>query len=356
MGTNKALTFSDVLIKPKYSTIDSRSKEVDIGCDFGKFKLDLPVFSANMKSITEHKMAIEMYNCGGMGVLHRFCTIEQAVNEYKTTVNEIYKNEVFNGTFIQNWSARINFYSTAVSIGVQEEDRKRFEALYSVNARVFVIDIAHGHCKKMKEQIQWIKNNYDDVYIIAGNIATPEAARDLAEWGANVVKCGIGPGSACMTRRNTGVGVPALYAAETILEEITNMNPRPKLILDGGIKYSGDVSKALKYADAVMLGSYISGTTETPGQVFKDENDKHYKVYQGSASGESKIANGQTSDYVEGIAMKVPFRGHVKYILKDLKQCVQSAFSYTNSRTLDEFHKNCEFIEITGGGKAESKI
>jgi hypothetical protein len=136
-------------------------------------------------------------------------------------VNEIYKNEVFSGTLLQTGSVKVNFYSTAVSIGVQEEDRKRFEALYSVNARVFVIDIAHGHCKKMKEQIQWIKNNYDDVYIIAGNIATPEAARDLAEWGANIVKCGIGPGSACMTRRNTGVGVPALYAAETILEEIT---------------------------------------------------------------------------------------------------------------------------------------
>jgi IMP dehydrogenase len=162
--------------------------------------------------------------------------------------------------------------------------------------------------------------------------------------------------SACMTRRNTGVGVPALYAAEVVLEEIRNMNPRPKLILDGGIKFSGDVSKALKFADAVMLGSYISGTTETPGQVFKDENDKHYKVYMGSASGENKVANGQTGDYVEGVAMKVPFRGHVKYILKDLKECVQSAFSYTNSRTLDDFHNNCEFIEITGGGKSESKI
>lgn len=352
----KALTFSDVLIKPKYSEIESR-KEVDIGCDFGQFKLDLPVFSANMKSITEHKMAIEMYHNGGMGVLHRFCSVKEAIEEYKKTIEKIYEDEFVCGKLTRTVSIkRVNSYSCAVSIGVQESDRLRFDELYNVGARVFVIDIAHGHSKKMKEQIQWIKKNYEETYVIAGNIATAEAARDLAEWGANILKIGIGPGSACMTRRNTGVGVPALYAAEIIQEEIANMHPRPKLILDGGIKYSGDVSKALRFADAVMLGSYVSGTTETPGQVFKDENDKHYKVYQGSASGESKIANGQTGDYVEGVALKVPFRGHVKYILKDLKECVQSAFSYTNSRTMDDFHNNCEFIEITGGGKSESKI
>ena len=354
----KALTFSEVLIKPKYSEIDSRGKDVYIGSDFGPFKLDLPVFSANMKSITEHKMAVEMNSNGGMGVLHRFCSIEEAVKEFERTINEIRRLKIQDkmADLSDEELIKINGYSCAVSIGVQEDDKIRFKTLYDAGARIFVIDIAHGHCKKMKDQITWIKQNFEDAYIIAGNVATPEGARDLAEWGAMVVKIGIGPGSACMTRRNTGVGVPALYAAETVWDEVRYMNPRPKIILDGGIKYSGDVSKALRYADAVMLGSYISGTTETPGQVFKDENDKHYKVYMGSASGESKVANGQSGDYIEGVALKVPFRGHVRYILKELKQCVQSAFAYTNSRTIEEFHNNCEFIEIGAGGKEESKI
>jgi IMP dehydrogenase/GMP reductase len=189
----KALTFSDVLIKPKYSEIESR-KEVDIGCNFGEFKLDLPVFSANMKSITEHKMAIEMYHNGGMGVLHRFCSVKEAIEEYKIVVEKIYQDLFSNGKLREVGSKTAINYSCAVSIGVQENDRERFKALYEIGARIFVIDIAHGHSKKMKEQIQWIKANYEDVYIIAGNIATAEGARDLAEWGANCLKMGIGPG------------------------------------------------------------------------------------------------------------------------------------------------------------------
>lgn len=340
----KAFTFSDVLIKPKYSEIDSR-KDIDISSNFGPFKLDLPVIAANMKTICGPKMAIEMRNNGGLGILHRFCSIKQAVEDFEEVKNfpNLYKG--------------IGFMDCCgVSIGVQEEDKERFDKLYEAGARIFCLDLAHGHCKKMKEKIAWIKQKNLDVYLIAGNIATSEAAIDFCEWGVNAIKINIGPGAACMTRRNVGVGVPVLYALQSVFEAIECFNIRPKIISDGGIKFVGDASKALRYCDSIMIGSFISGSSETPGNVFRDENNQYYKVYMGSASGEGKISNGQADDYVEGIALKVPFRGHVKHILKEIKQGLQSAFSYTNSRNLEEFHKNCEFIEITSGGKEESKI
>jgi IMP dehydrogenase len=340
----KAFTFSDVLIKPKYSEIESR-KEVDISSNFGPFKLDLPIISSPMKTITGTKMAIEMRNNGGLGILHRFCSIDRAVSDFK---------EVKNTTGLYEGIGFMN--CCGVSIGVQEEDKERFDKLYEEGARIFCIDIANGFCKKMKEQVEWIKKRNSDAYIIAGNIATPEGARFLTGLGINALRCGIGPGRACMTRRNTGIGVPALYSLMTIYEEIENIKPRPKIIHDGGIKYVGDLCKALKYADAILVGSFVSGASETPGEVFKDENGLYYKVYMGSASGESKTENGKANEYVEGIAIKVPFRGHLKHILRDAGQNIRSSFSYVNARSLEEFHKNCEFIEITSGGKEESKI
>ena len=342
----KAYTFSDVLIKPKYSDIDSRS-DVDVSSNFGAFKMELPVISAPMKSITGPKMSVGIYINGGLGLLHRFCSIDQAESDFRyarSCCPRMYDNR---DSFV---------YSCGVSVGVQEEDKERFTRLYEAGAKIFCIDIANGYCKKMKEMIWWIKQHAWDAYIIAGNIATPEGARFLADLGTNAIRCGIGPGRACMTRRNTGIGVPALYALQTIYEELENADPRPRIIADGGIKYVGDIAKALKYSDACMVGSFIAGTSETPGEVFKDDNGQYYKVYMGSASGENKVDSGKANEYVEGIAIKVPFRGHVKHIFKEVKEGLKSAFSYTNSRTLDEFHKNCEFIEITGGGKEESKI
>ena len=361
METTQAYTFSDVLIKPKYSDIESR-KEVDVSSRFTtieskfSFKLSLPIISTPMKTITGSKMAIEMRENGGLGILHRFCSVNEAVEELSIVMShkKLYQDA-------QN-AEDVNM--CGVSIGVQEEDKERFDRLHECGARIFCIDIANGYCKKMQEMIEWIQSknlwidgyNLKRVHIIAGNVATSEGARFLADLGVDSIRCGIGPGRACMTRRNTGVGVPALYALQTIYEELEYANPRPRIIADGGIKYVGDITKALKYSDAVMVGSFIAGTSETPGNVFKDENGQFYKVYMGSASGENKTSSGKANEFVEGIAMKVPFKGHVKHILREVNDGIKSAFSYTNSRTLEEFHKNCEFIEITNGGKEESKI
>lgn len=171
---NKALTFSDVLIIPKYSEITSR-KEVDISSSLCGYSIELPIISANMKSITGPSMAIEMCKNGGRGALHRFNTIEQAVEDYK----EVRRSDC----------------NCIVSIGVQEEDKERFEKLYKAGALYFIIDIAHGHALSIKNMVKWIRTQFGLIpYVIGGNIATANAAYDLVDWGCNAVKVGIGGG------------------------------------------------------------------------------------------------------------------------------------------------------------------
>lgn len=345
----EAITFSDVLIKPKYSEVESR-RDVDLTSDFGKFSLKLPIISANMKTITGPKMAAEMSLHGAMGILHRFNSVEQAVLDYKEALS-IIEHSV-------DGLGQASPYRVGVSIGVQDADRGRFDQLYSNGARVFCIDIAFGHSLNMKNTLRWIKGlDVRDIYIIAGNVATGEACYDLADWGANSIKVGIGGGKMCTTRIQSGIGVPQLHAIMEAYEEFKRQGIKnTKIISDGGINHTGDITKALKYCDAVMVGSYLSGCTENPGQVFKGPSGQLYKVYAGSASGENKSSNGQTADYIEGIASQVPFRGHVKYILQSAKEGIQSGFSYVGAKNLSEFKENCEFIIISDGGRMESKL
>ena len=326
------LTFNDVLIEPQYSEVCSRSN-VDISTNIGDYILSLPIISANMKHVTESKMALEMSNNGGLGILHRFCSIEE------------------NMLMWQNTRA-----PAGVSVGVQESDFNRAIALYELGAKIFCVDVAHGHHVLVKKAIERLKTLGDDICIIAGNIATSQATYALSEWGADVVKVGIGPGSVCQTRRNTGVGVPQLDALKNVKNQVENQRKKVKIIADGGIVSPGDIAKALKFADAVMVGSLIAGTSETPGDVFRGENNQLYKVYGGSASGESKKGNGQETKFVEGMTKQVPFKGHVKYILREISDGVKSAFSYSNANNLKEFQERCKLIKISSGGRIESKL
>jgi len=345
----EALTFSDVLIIPQYSTILSRfDEQVNISSNMGKFKLDLPIISANMKTITDPKMAVEMSKYGGLGILHRFNTEKQNIESL-----EEYWNITRN---INNLKNR----HIGVSIGVQEEDKQRFESLLNHGASIFCIDVAHGHHIKVKEMLKWIQpyRMTNDISIIAGNIATEKAALDLVVWGADILKVGIGPGHCCTTRKATGVGMPQLHAlhnVDLILRE-EGLRNNIKIISDGGIEMVGDICKALKYADAVMVGNFISGTSETPGNVFRDENNNFYKVYAGSASGENKTESGGSTFFIEGISKKVPFRGHVKHILREIEHGIRSSFSYVGAFTLEDFRANCEFVKISNGAKYESKF
>lgn len=337
-------TYTDYLIKPKYSEIQTRSS-IDLSVKIGNAKLKLPVISSNMKTITGPKMAATISKYGGIGLLHRFCTIEQNVEMYKEA----------NSLVVEPYTENIG-----VSIGVKEDDKERFEKLYMAGSRIFCIDVAHGHHIHVKNMLKWINNDIliwdrsgrSKVTIIAGNIATPEAYYDMCQWGADAVKVGIGPSPVCRTRYNTGVGVPQLYALQSILEESMKIENPIHIIADGGISHVGDISKALKYADAVMIGSMIAGTSETPGQVFRNEDNEFYKVYGGSASGENKGEN----RFVEGVVKTVKFRGKVKYILREIEQGLQSAFSYTGSNNHMEYQSNCELIRISSGSNKESKI
>jgi IMP dehydrogenase/GMP reductase len=329
------ITYRDVLIEPQYSEIRSRS-EVDISTKLGHTTLKIPVISANMKDITGPTMAAAMYECGGLGILHRFCAIEEQV-------------DMFNKTPIMFKNCYVG-----VSIGVKEEDKKRFKALHNAGARLFCIDVAHGHHILVKEMIQHIKRYSPvPVMIIAGNIATGRAYKDLAQWGADAVKVGIGPSPVCRTRYNTGVGVSQLSALIQINDYRDNHDClHIPIIADGGISCVGDIAKALVYADAVMLGSMISGCSETPGHVFRDENNEFYKVYGGSASSVNKTDN----KFVEGVIKPVRFKGKVKYIMREIEQGLQSAFSYSNARNIKEFKERCILNRISVGSQYESKI
>lgn len=356
-----SFTFSDVLLEPQYSEVRSRTtvdtsssllrrdgKDTD-NKSFSSIDLKLPIISANMADITGPKMAITMAKHGGMGILHRFCSVSDAVKQFRES-----RNGITEFTKLLDQQAA---YKVGVSVGIKGEDINRFNCLYEAGARVFCIDIAHGHCIMMKEMIAMIRmiekeKNLGEVIIIAGNVATPDGAFDLCVWGADIIKVGIGPGRACYTRANAGVGVPQLSA----LHNIKNAYPQIQLISDGGIKESGDIVKALKYADAVMVGSFISGTSETPGHVYQNEKNEFYKTYSGSASAENKVKSGNDNSFVEGKMITVPFRGKVGYILNKASEGIKSGFSYSGAKNLLEFRKKSKFIFLSGGSKSESKI
>lgn len=335
------VTFSDVLIEPRFSTIKSR-KEVDISVKLSEnLELELPVVSANMKTVTGPKMASMLSKHGGLGILHRFVGLNlQEQIDYYLKASKICSQ-------------------VGVSIGVKEEDKKLFELYWQNGARIFCIDVAHGHHILVKEMLQFINNfisSKDSCCIIAGNVATYKAVCDLSEWGCHVVKVGIGPGSACITRANTGIGVPQLYALQQARKAVLEHDLPVKVISDGGIVKNGDVSKALVLADAVMIGGMLSGTIECPGKIHKDISGNHYKVYAGSASEYNKQNSGQVVEFIEGISKQIPLKGSVETILCELKDGIKSSFSYVNARNIQEFHTNAKLSLISLGSMAESKF
>ncbi len=338
----EAITFSDILIKPQYSEIESRSSTNISSKLNDNLILDLPIISSNMPQITGWKMCVAMVDNGGLGILHRFMSIEDNVKEFQEVMNNV------------NFTDK-NKYCCGISIGVKEEDKKRFEKLYEAGARIITIDIASGHCKLMKDMIKWLRPN-KDIIIIAGNIATPEAIKDLQDWGADIGKVGIGGGKVCRTRSNAGVGVCQLQA----LMDIYNIAEIP-IISDGAIKTSGDIAKALIFSDVIMVGSALAGCSETPGPAFVEPgtdltNRTYYKLFGGSASQENKVANGQSGRFSEGETIKVPFKGHCKYLLREIKDGIQSALSYSNSNNLQEYRSKVKYSIISASGQKESKF
>ena len=253
------------------------------------------------------------------------------------------------GFMYDDWHSEIKQPPIMAAIGVRTSDRKRAQHLVEAGANILVIDVAHGHHQKVIDMVRWCKLNLKDtVDIIAGNIATADAAEELEQAGVDGLRINVGNGALCNTRIQTGFGVPSV----TSLINISQVATVP-IIADGGIRNSGDISKALALgADCVMVGSLLAGTDESPGLVIETKQGL-YKRYRGSASLEAKQDNGGIVSNVEGESAMIPYKGGVKFIINGLVDGIRSALSYGGARNLAEF--NPEYVQITNAGIVEAK-
>ncbi len=462
----KALTFEDILLVPKYSEV--LPKEVDVRTKLTKnIKLNIPLISAAMDTVTEHRAAIAMARLGGIGIIHKNMDIKSQVyevkkvkknesgvifdpikigpdakinealkimNEYKISgIPVVDKNNMLLGIltnrdlrFEKNFDKKVKEdmtkaplitakkgttideaevlfhknkiekiplvddngrlaglitikdikkrkeYPNAIkddngrlivgaAIGVGQLDRAR--ALVEAGVDVLVLDSAHGHTKGIMDTVKMIKKELK-IDIIAGNIATAEAVRALAEVGADAVKVGIGPGSICTTRIVAGVGVPQITAIDECAKEGRKLGI--PVIADGGIRYSGDISKALAVgASSVMIGSLLAGTDESPGDLIMYQG-RQYKNYRGMGS-IGAMKQGSSDRYFqegtaqeklvpEGIEGRVPYRGKVGDVIHQLIGGLRSSMGYIGAKDIKTYQEKAEFVEITSAGLKESHV
>jgi len=330
----ESLSFDDVLLVPRYSEVESRS-QVDVGSNLDEsLSFSLPVISSPMDTVTESSMALALHRAGGLGVIHRYNTINQQADIVKEVL------------------AQDESVPVAVAIGATGDYLKRAERALHLGVRVLCIDTAHGHHIAMERAVKTLKDSYGSkLHIMAGNVATLEGFDALAKWGADSIRVGIGGGSICSTRLVTGHGMPTL---ESIME-CSQTAHSVKIIADGGIKTSGDIVKALAAgADFVMIGSMLAGTEETPGETFYSNSGKRYKVYRGMASAEAQSDWRGKSSTPEGVATTVAYKGEVAPILDNLMGGIRSGFSYSGVRTLKEFQVKAKFIRQSNAGQIES--
>lgn len=333
---SRGLTFDDVLLMPCHSSMNSRRAPQLDSRVTKRFTLKTPVISANMDTITESEMAIKMAELGGLGILHRFMSPEEQVNQVKLMRDKIKSLGL----------------PVAASIGVKEDGMKRADLLAEAGVDILTIDIAHGDSIMMFETLDYVKKKYPHIDVIAGNTAMPEGVRGLIEHGADAVKVGIGPGSMCTTRIITGCGVPQLSAIALCVLEARKYNV--PVIGDGGIKTSGDIVKAFAAgAQTVMLGSMLSGCLETPGEI-----EGGRKRYRGMASKDAQVSwRGELPKGMaaEGEARWVPCKGSVENIVHELTGGVRSGMTYLNAMTIADINTNARFMEMTTSGMSESK-
>ncbi|MFQ6025307.1 MAG: IMP dehydrogenase [Nitrosopumilaceae archaeon] len=469
MEIREGLTFDDVLLVPKLSNVTSRS-QTNLQTKLSKnIALNIPLISANMDTITESAMAVAMARQGGIGIIHRFLTVQEEANQVlkvkrsgsvmienpyvinpdktvKDALNYMAEKGVSGLLVVNNDSKLVGILTSrdvlfesetslvkdvmtrdvitakpgihgqeakeilsknrieklplvdedgrvkglitskdiknienypsaskdkkgrplvGAAVGVKGDFMERSEALLEAGADVVVVDIAHGHSENAINTVRHIKKAFPDSEIIAGNVATARGVEDLIKAGVDAVKVGVGSGSICITRVITGSGVPQLTA---ILDcaKIGREYDVP-IISDGGIRTSGDATKALAAGSStVMVGSLFGGTDESPGSTVM-KNGKRFKIYRGMASfyaslGRKTKENGAVSieddlnDYVaEGVEAMVPYKGSVIDIVKQLTGGIRSGLSYCGATTIREMQENAEFVKISSAGFAESQ-
>ncbi len=341
----EALTFDDVLLTPKYSNI--LPSEVSTNTSLSKnLNLKIPIISSAMDTVTESKMAIAIAKAGGIGVIHRNLDIKSQISE----INKVKSKKLLVGA----------------AVGAGPLEYKRAEAILKANVDLIVVDTAHGHTKKVGEIIRKIKKlKSNKTTLCAGNIATTEAAKFLIKLGAEVIKVGIGPGSICTTRLVAGIGVPQLSAILAVRKGVGRK--KVSIIADGGIKFSGDISKALAAgADAVMIGSLFAGTNESPGKIIK-KNGKLFKSFRGmgsigamnkgSADRYFQTKQKDTSKYVpEGVEGLVKYKGSVEKIIYRLIGGLKSSMGYLGKKKIINLRNKPKFVKITKAGFYESMV
>ena len=469
MKIEESYTFDDVLLQPAYSKIGPA--DANVGTFISKnIKLNIPLISAAMDTVTEHRLAITMAQLGGIGVLHKNFSIKEQASEVKKVkkfeagmvvnpvtikpdqslgdafklmeknkisgipVVEGLKNKLVgiltnrDVRFANDLNQTVSALMTknvitvkesvskeearkllhqhrieklvvvdedglciglitvkdmeksqnhpdackdeqgrlrvAAATGVGKDGLSRAEALIDAGVDVLIVDTAHGHSKMVLDSVSKISKMSKEVALVGGNVATGDATKALIEAGANGVKVGIGPGSICTTRMVAGVGVPQLSAITDCVEVANNFSI--PIIADGGIKYSGDIAKAIAGgASAVMVGSLLAGTDETPGEVFLFQG-RSYKSYRGMGS-LGAMARGSADRYFqaeienlklvpEGIEGQVPYKGPAENVIHQLVGGLKSAMGYTGNKDINQMQKNCVFKRISNAGLKESHV
>ncbi|MFZ9835286.1 MAG: IMP dehydrogenase [Holophagaceae bacterium] len=357
----QALTFDDVLLVPGYS--ETHPNSIDLSTRLTKgIKLNIPLISAAMDTVTESRLAIAIARMGGVGVIHKNLSIEEQcleIKKVKTQETPSTSKEVEHHS--SNFDQRGRLLVGA-ALGVNPELMERAEALVSHEVDFFCLDSSHGHSLGVIQSIKDLKKRFPSVPLLAGNVATYEGAKALIEAGADCIKIGIGPGSICTTRIVTGAGMPQL----TAIAEASRACREKQIpcIADGGIKCSGDISKAIAAgADSVMLGGLFAGTEESPGDTITFEG-RTYKSYRGMGSLAAMKAgskdryfqeNAELNKLVpEGIEGQVPFKGKLEDVVIQLVGGLRAGMGLSGSSNVQDFIMHSQFVQITNAGLKES--
>ena len=349
-------TFDDLLLVPSFSQVVPAKVVLSTRLT-SKIMLKIPVVSAAMDTVTEDRMAIALAKAGGLGFIHKNLSVElqaQMVRNVKEAALDLMQDAAVDG------NGRL---LVGAAVGVGEKNIERVKALVEAGVDIIAVDSAHGHSIGVIETVRAIHQLYPDLDLVGGNIVTAEAAMALIEAGANVVKVGVGPGSICTTRVVAGVGVPQLTAVNDVYQ--VAKEHKVGVIADGGIKFSGDVVKALAAgADVVMMGGLLAGCEETPGEIL-DVYGKKVKTYVGMGS-LSAMQRGSSDRYFqggqtelkklvpEGIEATVPYKGPIADVLYQMMGGLRSGMGYCGCETVESLKVNAKFVKITNAGLKES--
>ena len=341
----EALTFDDVTLAPKYSEILPSDVDTSIKLT-NNINLKVPLMSSAMDTVTESKMCIAIAKAGGIGIIHRNLDIKKQVAEIK--------------------KVKIKKLLVGAAVGAGINEFERAKNILKENIDLIVVDTAHGHTKKVADIIKKIKKiKPKKTALCAGNIATAEAAKFLIKLGVDIIKVGIGPGSICTTRLVAGIGVPQLSAILNVRKGVGAR--KVSIIADGGIKFSGDIAKALSAgADAVMIGSLFAGTDEAPGKIIKKDG-KLFKSFRGmgsigamnkgSADRYFQKKQSDSSKYVpEGVEGFIKYKGAVSRIVYKLVGGLRSSMGYLGCKQIKNLKKKPKFVKITKAGFYESMV